>query len=466
MKLYVLGKDKKDKGTQLENLTKRILAEQGYVNITRSVIGRGGHEIDVYAVREFQTGIQIMQYPIICECKAHEKMVSMPDYDKFKGKLATAQTDNKNTVGLLIALSGAMGTVIGANQSSQNDIQLIANDDIIKLISDLYSLQNVYFINKRIKSITEKSITGIDLVYYNDNVFWLISFSGGDYFLMDNAYEVLNPSTLSVIQPLLSKVAPVSRYLDLYKEQKALNRLAYITSTILMLVMSKETSINEILEEVNSTQFMRDCPVSEKEIRDIAKNIVFIERRQSYHYAMLPDEKISFIELYRYILKGCVNVKIFLQEYYKKHICRDLLNEILNIQHCIKLPEDKINDILFLLAHSPSALLYAINEDESITRFRSKDGTCVADNVDKGHTLIFMDKIMDCFDNDYCHNTDLSNIFLNDLEIGNVLKKKELTICCNNGEKHTISQEQCIMLCRLSGYEDTVIPVYKLPEDS
>lgn len=464
MKLYILGKDKKDKGNQLEVLTTKILAEQGYKNITRSVRGRGGNEIDVYAVRELQVGIKKIEYPIICECKAHEKMVSGPDYDKFKGKVTTAKEINKNTTGLLLALSGAMGTVIGATASPQSDIQLIANDGIIKLISNLYTLRDAYFIRKQIRTITDKNITSIDLVYYNNDVFWLISFNDGYYFLMNNTSEVLDEGKLSVVKPLLLKVAPVSEYIDIYKEQKAVYRLTYITSTILMLVMRKPTYIKEILDTVNSSSHMQAFQATEKEIYKIANEIPYIELSDQSTYIMIAEDEINFIEFYKYILRGSVNIKIFLQDYYKNHINKLLLADILDIQHCIKLPEEKIDEILFLLVHSPSALTYAINEDKRITNHRSKNGHCLADNIDKGHSLIFMDGIMDCFDYDYCHNEALGSYYLNDLKIGSIIKKKEITIFSNDKKQYTISQEQNIFLCKLEGYENTVFPVYKLPE--
>ena len=151
MKLHILGKNKKDKGGQLETLTKLILANQGYTNITLNYIGTGGHEIDDYAIRRQTVGIKEVEYPVICECKAHEKMISMPDYDKFKGKVTTAKEKNKNTSGLLIALSGAMGTVIGANDANKSDIQLIANDDITRLISQLYSLPSPFEVRNYIR---------------------------------------------------------------------------------------------------------------------------------------------------------------------------------------------------------------------------------------------------------------------------------------------------------------------------
>ena len=63
MKLHILVKNKKDKGSQLETLTKNILANQGYTNITLNYIGTGGHEIDVHAVRVQTVDVKVVEYP-------------------------------------------------------------------------------------------------------------------------------------------------------------------------------------------------------------------------------------------------------------------------------------------------------------------------------------------------------------------------------------------------------------------
>lgn len=47
MKLYILGKGKDDKGTQLEELAADILTELKYTYVRTNSIGVGGHEIDV-----------------------------------------------------------------------------------------------------------------------------------------------------------------------------------------------------------------------------------------------------------------------------------------------------------------------------------------------------------------------------------------------------------------------------------
>lgn len=119
MKLYILGKNTDDKGSQLEELTRDILATQGYGNIVTNSVYSGGSEIDVVASRKSLTGVNNMDYPVICECKAHDKAIVMTDWLKFIGKLYIAKLKNKYTIGLMLALSGANGNVVG----SYNDIK-------------------------------------------------------------------------------------------------------------------------------------------------------------------------------------------------------------------------------------------------------------------------------------------------------------------------------------------------------
>ena len=460
MKLHILGKNKKDKGSQLETLTKNILANQGYTNITLNYIGTGGHEIDVHAVRMQTVGVKVVEYPVICECKAHEKMISMPDYDKFKGKVATAKEENVNTSGLLIALSGAMGTVIGANDTNKSDIQLIANDDLLKLISQLYSLPSSFDVRNYIRSITQRVIIDIDIVYYNNEIYWLIIFSKGDYCLYDSSLELLEPSVLIDIQQLLVKVAPVSEYIDIFQEQKAFMRKTYIESSIIMILMSGEVGIKNLINQVKESSII----ITEKELKSYIKEIPFVTESSDGRYTLLPEEDISYIDFYEFILRGSVDVHMFSQSYYANHIDDDLLENIRERQHYITIPNEKKEEVLFILKHSPSALAYAIEEDKSITRYRGKEGKCLSERIDKGHSLMFLDNLIDRFDKDYCKNIPLGNYYMNDLGIKDIIRKKELIINCDNGERIIVSQEQNIMLCKLQGYENTIVPVRKLPE--
>lgn len=58
MKLVILGKNKDDKGTQLEQLAIKILRSQGYVDIIPNMQVSGASELDVTAQKSNQTGIK------------------------------------------------------------------------------------------------------------------------------------------------------------------------------------------------------------------------------------------------------------------------------------------------------------------------------------------------------------------------------------------------------------------------
>lgn len=83
IKLYIVGANNDDKGTQLEELTTTILQKQGYTNISTNAINSGGSEIDAIAVHKNHLGVTEVEYPVICECKAHNKPINITDWLKF-----------------------------------------------------------------------------------------------------------------------------------------------------------------------------------------------------------------------------------------------------------------------------------------------------------------------------------------------------------------------------------------------
>ena len=125
IKLYIIGANNDDKGSQLEELTTSILKRQGYKNISTNAIYSGGNEIDAIATHINRLGVNDIEYPIICECKAHNKPININDWLKFIGKIYLEKLNNSHTVGLMIALSGANGNVIGA----EFNLQMQQNSD-------------------------------------------------------------------------------------------------------------------------------------------------------------------------------------------------------------------------------------------------------------------------------------------------------------------------------------------------
>lgn len=101
MRIYFLGRNNDDKGTQLEILTKRILMQHGLTNVMRDEVGPGANEIDVTAEIIHNVGLSEIKIPVICECKAYDTAVTMPQWLKFLGKLYVEQKINSNLMDIL-----------------------------------------------------------------------------------------------------------------------------------------------------------------------------------------------------------------------------------------------------------------------------------------------------------------------------------------------------------------------------
>ena len=199
MGLIILGKNRDDKGSQLEQLTKALLKSQGFTNIATNVQVGGGSELDVTAVKKDTTGIKEITTPVLCECKAHQNPIALPDWLKFIGKLAIARRKNDRTIGLMLALSGANGNVVGSYNddfTSDNTVQLIANDDLFSLLQRIYHLSEVDAVRGGISNIQGLEAEEVDLVYYNKKLYWLVSLGNGKYTLCDASGNVAEKKSI------------------------------------------------------------------------------------------------------------------------------------------------------------------------------------------------------------------------------------------------------------------------------
>jgi hypothetical protein len=98
MRLRVFGNNSDDKGTQLEQLTCRLLGKLGYKQISATVVGSGGSEVDVRAefpLSPLHTGGPLH---IVAECKAYDSPINLPDWLKFLGKIYSEAARRPNQV--------------------------------------------------------------------------------------------------------------------------------------------------------------------------------------------------------------------------------------------------------------------------------------------------------------------------------------------------------------------------------
>lgn len=467
IKLYIIGANNDDKGSQLEELTTSILKRQGYRNISTNAIYSGGSEIDAIATHINRLGVNDIEYPIICECKAHNRPININDWLKFIGKIYIERFNKPHTVGLMIALSGANGNVIG----SYNDIKkhlfvhLIANDDLVSLLIEEFSLSHPNYVERYISQYTSKKIAEIGLVYYSKCVYWVVNFIEGGFTLLTHNVETLNRTELNNLLPLLHSNTTFSDYIDIQAEYTAINRRSTIDKLALSILMDEEQalSIEELMRKTQNvaTDSYREFSISE--FTSILIENEFIQNNSGM-YSLIPIKDIDFVKFYRYIFTNTVPLRILNRNLYLKMIDEQLLEKICTIQCCIKIPEEKKKDCVFLLQHSPSALSYAINEDKDITRYRSPNGNTLADNIDKGHTDWFLHKIINAFIQDY-HNQALHKLYLDDYEISSICINLALEIVKDKHDKKLINDRKELLLGHLGEeYNNQVVLMTKLPE--
>lgn len=468
IKLYIVGANNDDKGTQLEELTTAILQKQGYVNISTNAINSGGSEIDAIAVHKNHLGVTEVEYPVICECKAHNKPINITDWLKFIGKIYIERFKSPQTIGLLIALSGANGNVIGSYSELKKHqfVHLIANDDLVTLLMSEYKLSAPNDIENHISQYTNKYIAEIGLVYYAKSVYWVVNFIDGGFTLLNHCGETLNEQALDNVLQLLYSDTTFTGYIDIKAEYAAVIRQTSIDKLALSILMDEMEvfSFQELLAKTQATLPDSNDTINQDEFSAILVANKFIQNKAD-KYSLLPIDEIDFIEFYRYVFTNAAPIRILSRQLYLKMINEQLLERICEIQCCIKIPDDKKSECLFILQYSPTALAYAIEEDKAITRYRSPNGNTIAPNVDKGHTEWFMHKITNSFIQDF-HNQMFHELYLNEYEITSICINLGLEIAQEKRDKVIINDRKELLLGRLGEeYNNQVVLMGKLPEN-
>lgn len=241
MELIILGRNKDDKGKQLELLTKHLLSTLGYTDIVTNDIGAGGQEVDVRAEIRIPSLRGGNRERVICECKAHQTPIQVTDWFKFLGKLLVEEARLHAQVrGCFIALSGVNGNVAGsydALRQNRPGIELITGDDLVNLITKAFNLIPVNAITARLNRVTDRALTKLSLCYYDKSVLWLADFAGKSFSLIhENGQSIGESEALELIE-MLQEQLPYKEYLDLGKEALAAHRRAIAEKIVIAMLL-------------------------------------------------------------------------------------------------------------------------------------------------------------------------------------------------------------------------------------
>ena len=435
MKIHILESNRDKKGTMLESMVKNILRFLQYDYITTNEIGAGGNELDVVAERRIPSINNIEVYPVICECKAHERPIDMTDWLKFLGKVYKETLRNSRAEGLLIALNDANGNVKGDIRTcAYQNVRLLTTEDLMNVCIQCYSMASMLQVQDVVKLWSTNVVSDISIVIYEDIPYWLITFIDGHYSILTKDAEFISPEIVSAITNLISELTPTTeeQYIDIRKEKILHVKEHAIMTVMLWSVMKGTKTAHQIVELV--------VEHSGNTIRPSKDEIIFCANKLKY--LILKDEtialkaidEIDFVDFYRTVLSLGIPTKLY-NPFYYEHIDRLLLEELLYLQGNIDLNEEEKNIVLFLIKHSPSALRMMLYPNKMFTpkvNVSETDNNALKDSV-KG---LLLQTLANCMEVD--SDSDIAMLLFDNLDIRDFSKQTLYEIIKKDGEKISI----------------------------
>lgn len=397
MRLYIIGDSNDDKGKQLEELTAALMKESGYEYIRRNVIDAGGSEKDVNAKRTLEKDGNKIEIPVICECKAKSEPININDWLKFVGKVSIGRMNNPRTEGVMIALNGVNGNVTGCYEAlpDRSYLHLIAQEELMELVRRHFKLKDaedirVYFGNK-----TTRAIDHVDLIYYEKQVWWIVSFIHDEFAVVTDSLTTIEDKHLDEFLSRLANYSTFKKtgYVDVLKEEVAWQRENFVTKGMVFVLMKNGgMPVVKLQEELNNLFERLDVDINELTL--LSEKCDYI-CREGDDIHLKEASGINFVEFYKWYNNGVTFYEGIATDFYMRNINYELLDTIIKIQENIEIPEERRNDCLYILILSPRALLYALHPDKVIVNSR-KMGAGAIPQVNRFHSSYFMNQLTAC----------------------------------------------------------------------
>lgn len=361
MKIIIANRNSETKGAELEKLCKKIFVKLGFESSTLNVVAAGANEYDVRAYKRIiENGIDTL-IPVMAECKAYNKKCDITHWEKFLGKLYTLKLQHPKAQGFFIALSGVNGNFWGAYDAikeTDDSILLITEEKLLEYIHVEFNLSSSNEIHRIVATYTNRVIDTLDILLYDNKIFWLIQFNSKDYSILSAENEIPSQSELDCIIPLLPKNI-FYNYINLLEEQKRNSRIGQIKGLIICFALNNMAdNRNSVISELRAC----NSDITIDEFEKLIKDTEFI----SNTYPLKVDIPDCRIQFYKSILSSWVYAKTLTSPIYQKNIDVDLVDEILSLHGGLELDSKQIQQCIYLLKHSHTALLNVIHSDNFI----------------------------------------------------------------------------------------------------
>jgi hypothetical protein len=362
MRLRVFGRTADDKGTQLEQLTRRLLERLGYKHLALNVVGSGGSEIDVLGDYPIPGPLGPASLRVIGECKAYESPVTLPDWLKFLGKLFVEEAKAPGEVrGLFVALSGANGNVRGSVEELRNrrkTIDFVDAENLVALTQNEFDVPRLENVVQRCAQLVPDPVAEFSLGYYELRAFWVLQFANGTFSILcgRNLEETPSPELVAMVAAQLQG----SKHRDLYQEDEHRRRLVDTRKLILSRLLMDRAVLSKAALSVPEGPFVPATPDVELLLEDLVGAGAVDKVGEDYSVDRVVEAGDARVG----ILLELTDERTFLSGIcspgWLSLIDDTLLEEISKIQGDLPIPQEVRNEALCLLRWSPTALAWSI----------------------------------------------------------------------------------------------------------
>jgi hypothetical protein len=303
---------------------------------------------------------------------------------KFLGKIFSQEAAGERVYGCFIALNGANGNVRGQYRALQNyrkDIELVTGDDLIEILNKLYQPSDVGSIQNLITQLTERKVLNISLCYYQEELYWLITFAGNGYALVDKTGGFIEQEQLALLQQIIADTMDLGAFIVLEQEKAVKERALIVSKYIIAMFMlyGKRNTRQQLLEACNASHGRYPATeFSEGEVNialDVLVKDNIITRKGNFFQLRILQKGFSqqdVIATYRLLLDELF-IKIPLGcKRYRSFINKDFLNVFSQMQGNLPIPEKEQSQWINAMQISPSCLRWALYPDPYILEHRSK----------------------------------------------------------------------------------------------
>jgi hypothetical protein len=380
MRLYILGRDTDDKGTQLEILTSELFASLGYEQIKMNVANDAG-EVDVDAVHITPLPMKNKQTTIIAECKAHKSPLNMTDWLKFLGKLYIAKVRGANVAGCLVALSGVNGNVLGSYDSIKDiaDVRLIDSTVLVDYLMRSHGLVARPHIT-RISDASGRTYLSVDLAYYQRKLFWTLTYDDGRFTFLGATGSYPDGSNLDVLKPMIQSELEAGDFVDLRNEAKLNGAKALARKFVICCAMLGDGNTSTVIvkEWLTEQTFNRDLPaelIDEAAAELVANGKLIKGERDELQISSEVENNLD--DLREFLVDfgdGIIVTKAIGCTWWDRHVNEALLRFACDtVQAGLMLSQVEEVKALILMRLSARALIYALHPDPMIVTHRTKE---------------------------------------------------------------------------------------------